>query len=139
MVGAPKSGPIEFRAVPYDRESHEGFLCSSWTNGARRPFAELQAWLRKPATRCAVAHIPGDPDSLLGWAAADYGNGALIWIYVRDLHGHVRRRGLGTELLWHVGFGDGVTVPSLYWSPHASAIAAAGKWHLVYQPKKLAA
>jgi hypothetical protein len=82
-----------------------------------------------------VAHTPGDPDALLGWAAYDDARGALIWVYVRELYAQVRRRGLGTALLLELGHDPTTeTVPCLFWSPSAAELAFAGKWRLVYTP-----
>jgi hypothetical protein len=137
---------IEYEAVPYDRDKHEGFVRASWTRGARLPWDELVAHLRRPETRCLVAHVPGDPEALLGWAAVvshpDTGGressasqGAVIWAYTRDLYGRIRRRGLMTSLLLDMGVDVSEPTPCLYWSPAASDIAARG-YRVFFAPKR---
>jgi hypothetical protein len=123
--------PIRFEAEPYRREAHEAFVKSSWCKGAREPWETLAARLRRPDTRCLVAHLPGDPDSLLGWAAA--ADGAIVWAYSRELYGKVRRRGLMTSLLLELGVDVSEPTPCLYWSPAAAAIAARG-YRIFYAP-----
>jgi len=147
--------PLRFTAVPYDRARHEGFVRSSWTNGAHEPWESitklvpapgsngatmvykhvgLAELLRRPETQCLVAHLPGDPDSLLGWAAVT--DGAVVWAYTRSLFGKVRRRGLATSLLYRMGIDVAEPTPCLYWSPAAAAIAARG-YRIYYAPKGL--
>lgn len=126
---------LTFDVTPYNRELHEGFLRVSWCKGAREPWDALAVRLRRPDVRCLVAHLPGDADSLLGWAAVDLTQGAVVWVYVRDLYGKVRRRGLGTSLLLNCGLDISEPTPCLYWSPAAAAIAARGGHRLFYQPR----
>jgi len=128
-----RGGPLEYEATPYNRELHEAFVRASWTRGARRGWDELAAHLRRPETRCLVAHVPGDPEALLGWACVR--EGAVIWVYSRDLFGRIRRRGLGTNLLLELGVDVSQPTPCLYWSPAATEIAARG-YRVYYAPKK---
>lgn len=127
--------PVKFKIVPYDRARHEAFVCSSFTRGARKPWESLCSRLRRPETTCLVAHAERDVDSLFGWAAVQ--EGAILWVYVRDLWGTVRHRGIATQLLQSAGVytDNNVTVPCLFWSPAASDIASGGKHRIYYAPK----
>lgn len=100
-----------------------------------RTWQVLDSHLRRPDVRCLVAHIPNDADSLLGWAAVDLSQRAVVWVFVRDLYGKVRRRGLGTSLLLDCGLDISEPTPCLYWSPAAAAIAARGGYRIFYQPR----
>lgn len=143
---------LEYSAVPYSRDQHEAFVRGSWTRGARRPWEELARHLRRPETRCLVAHVPDDPEALLGWAAVTERSDAntislgptglaigpayaVVWVYCRDLHGVIRRRGLGTNLLLDLGVDVSEPTPCLYWSPAATEIAARG-YRIYYAPRK---
>ena len=97
------------------------------------PWEALARRLRRPDTRCLVAHVPGDADSLLGWAAVQAG--AVVWAYSRDLFGKVRRRGLATSLLLELGVDVSEPTPLLYWSPDAAEIAARG-YRIYYSPER---
>ncbi len=126
---------LAYEAVPYDREEHEAFVRSSWCSGANKSWEPLAARLRRPDTLVIVAHLPDDPDSLLGWVAVDVATGAVVWLYVRELYGKVRRRGLGTALLLIAGVDPSQPTPCLYWSPYAAILAARG-YRFFYQPRK---
>lgn len=125
---------IRYDAAPFEAERHRAFVQASWCKGAREPWEALASRLRRPETRCLVAHIPGDPDSLLGWAAADVVGGAVIWAYTRDLYGRLRRRGLATSLLFDLGIDVSEPTPCLFWSPAAAAIAARG-YRIYHAPR----
>lgn len=117
---------------PYDRTRHEGFVKRSWCRGAREPWEALVSRLRRPETRCIVAHRPGDPETAYGWAAVD-GEGAVIWVYVRDWPRTIRRRKVMTGLLERMGVDPSKPVPCLFWSPWAARLAARG-YRFVYAP-----
>lgn len=129
---------VPHEIVPYESEKHGAFVRASWCRGARQPWPVLADLLRRPDTTCAVAHLPGDPDSLLGWAAVH--QGAIVWAYTRSLDGELRRKGLATALLARLvvlplgapAFGE--PIRCLNWSPHAAAIARAGHWKIYYDP-----
>lgn len=123
---------LPYAAVPYDRYRHAPFVYTSWCRGTKLPDDVLCAHLRRPETRCLVAHVPGDEDSLLGWAAVQAG--AVVYVYVRDLYGRVRRRGVATSLLLDAGADVSEPTPCLYWSPYAALIAARG-YRIYYAPK----
>jgi len=125
--------PIRFEAALYDRDKHEVFIKSSWVRGAREAWEVLASRLRRPETRCLVAHIPGDPDSFLGWCAVDIKAPALIWMYSRHLQGTVRRRGLATSLVLMAGLDLAQPTNCLFWSPAAEAMARNG-YRLIYTP-----
>lgn len=124
--------PIAFEAVPYDRTAHEGFVKASWCKGAREPWETLAAYLRRPSTRCLVAHHPQAADDLLGWAAVS--RGAVVWAYSRSLYGKIRGRGLASSLLAMMGIDLSQPTPLLYWSPSAAAIASKGAYRIYYRP-----
>lgn len=105
---------------------------SSWCRGARERWETLAEYLRRPESRCLVAHLPADADALLGWAAV-FGD-AVVWAYTRDLYGKVRRRGLATSLLLLLGVDCSQPTPCLFWSPAAAAIAARG-FRIYHSPK----
>lgn len=121
--------PASFEA--YDRLRHEAFVRASWTRGARRPWGQLADRLRRPGTRCVVACHPDDPDTLLGWGAVE--DGAVWFVYVRDLYGRLRRQGLGRALLAAAGVDLSKPIRCRVWTPAAQAIEAAGK-PLMYCP-----
>lgn len=123
---------IRYAATLYQRDKHEAFVRASWVKGAREPWETLFSRLRRPETRCLVAHVTDDADCLLGWAAA--ADGAVVWTYTRDLYGRVRRRGLMTSLLLDLGLDPAEPLPCLYWSPAAAAIAARG-WRIYHAPR----
>jgi hypothetical protein len=118
--------------APYDRERHEAFLRVSWCRGARESWDALCSRLRRPDVVCLVAHVAGAPDALLGWCCVQ--DGAVVWVYVRDLYGKARRRGTAAALLGRAGVDLGEPIACRYWSPAAEAIAAAGKLRLYYAP-----
>lgn len=116
--------PVAFDVTPYDRENHEAFVKASWCRGAREAWETLARYLRDPATMCIVAHLPGDTDSLLGWACVN--RGAVVFAYTRALFGRLRRRGLATSLLLRCGIDVSEPTPCLFWTPAAAEIAARG-------------
>lgn len=127
---------IRYLAEPYARERHEAFVKVSWCTSARYPWETLASRLRRPDTRCLVAHSPKDRDTFYGWAAVDDAAGAVIWVYVRTFPGRIRTRKLGTALLLELG--HDVTndpTPCLFWSPSAAEIVATGKWRAYYAPR----
>jgi hypothetical protein len=126
---------LAYEAVAYHGDTHGGFVKSSWCSGARQPWEALASRLRRPDVRCLVAHLPGDPDSLLGWAAVDEVTGSVLWVYVRELYGRVRHRGLMTSLLLEMGVDVSRPTPCAYWSPAAAAIASKGAYRIFYAPK----
>lgn len=121
---------VDYELVPYHRGTHEAFIVSSWCHGARQSLEALARYLRRPETRTVVAHTGTDPDALLGWACVS--GGSVVWVYVRDLYGKLRRRGLGTALLAAAGAKLDEPTPCLYWSPAAAAIASNGQWRIFY-------
>ena len=46
--------------------------------------------------------------------------------------GKVRRRGLASALLAHAGIDRTAVIPYLFWTPHAYALAASGRWRLAF-------
>lgn len=122
---------LRYTAVPYSPDLHRGFVQASWCKGARRPWETLAAYLRRPDTRALVAHLPDDPDSLLGWAAVS--DGAVVFAYTRELFGRCRRRGLMTSLLLDAGVDVSQPTPCLFWTPAAADIAARG-YAIFYRP-----
>lgn len=126
---------LRYEAEPYNPARHVAFVKSSWCLGANECWDVLAARLRRPETRCLVAHVPGQPDALLGWAAVDTAANAVLWAYSRELYGKVRRRGLATSLLLECGVDVSRPTPCLYWSPAAAAIAARG-YRIFHQPNR---
>ena len=124
---------LAFEAVPYDRTLHEGFVRSSWCKGAREPWETLAAYLRRPSTRCLVAHHPASSDDLLGWAAVDT-YGSVIFAYTRNLYGKLRCRGLATSLLERLDVDLSQPTPLLFWTPSAAAIARKGDYRIYFNP-----
>jgi hypothetical protein len=115
---------------------HQGFVQSSWCKGAKEPWSSLSVRLAQPGVHCLVASVPGDPDSLLGWACVDRDQGAVVWAYTRELYGRCRGRGLATNLLLDLGVDVSLPTPLLFWSPSAEAIAARG-YAIFHQPEPL--
>lgn len=124
---------LPYELHSYDEGAHRGFLQSSWCHGAKQPWSSLSARLASPEVACVVASVPGDADSLLGWACVDRAEGAVVWAYTRELYGKVRRRGLATSLLLALGVDVSEPTPLLFWSPCAEAIAARG-YPIFHQP-----
>lgn len=125
---------IPFDVSPYAQARHQGFLQTSWCWGAKQPWASLSTRLAQPEVACVVASVASDPDSLLGWACVDRSQGAVVWVYVRELYGRLRRRGLGTSLLMHLGVDVSKPTPLLFWSPAAEAIKERG-YPIHHQPE----
>lgn len=117
---------LPYAVHSYQPEAHRGFLQTSWCWGAKQPWSALSVRLASPEVACAVASVPDDADSLLGWACVDRAQGAVVWAYVRELYGKVRRRGLATSLLLSLGVDVSEPTPLLFWSPVAAEIAARG-------------
>jgi len=120
---------LKHEIAPYEPDLHRGFVRISWCKGARQPWENLERVLDSGRVNCVVAHT-GNPDSLLGWAAVHVPTGAVVWVYVRSLHGKARRQGLGTALLRALEVDTGTATPCLNWSPVASLIA--GPRHRIF-------
>jgi hypothetical protein len=129
--------------IPYAR-TYEGFVLASWEGRApvgspghhRKPLNDrkvMHAYLRRPDVRVVMAVHADDTDVPLGWCAVE-ANSALLWLYVRDLHGKVRRRGLGCALLLEAGLDPSQPTPCRHWSPYATMLAQRG-YRLIYAPK----
>jgi hypothetical protein len=132
-----------WRFTAYDRAKHEGFVLASWEGRApvgspghhRPPLNDrmvMHRLLRQPDVRCVVAVHHLDESVPLGWCAVQAG--ALLWLYVRDLHGKVRRKGLGCALLLEAGLDPSQPTPCRHWSPYATMLAQRG-YRLIYAPK----
>jgi hypothetical protein len=117
---------LPYDVTPYAASSHQGFVQAAWCKGAKQSWSSLSARLASPDVACVVASVPGDADSLLGWACVDREQGAVVWAYTRELYGRVRGRGLATSLLLALDIDVSEPTPLLYWSPAADAIAARG-------------
>lgn len=129
-------GALTYSTHSYAREAHEAFLKVSWCRKTRQPWEALASRLRRPETLCLVASVAGDADSLLGWACVDRQLGAVVWCYVRDLYGQVRRRGLATNLLLDCGVDVSQPTRLLFWSDAAEAIAQRG-YRIYHEPEPL--
>ncbi|HEU4368454.1 MAG TPA: hypothetical protein VFV05_09545 [Methylomirabilota bacterium] len=125
---------IAHAIVPADLGSgaHAGFIRASWTRGAREDWHTLLDLSRRPDVRMLVAHLPDDPESLLGWACCR--GDALVWVYSRDLGGRVRGRGLASALLSALRLDPKGPLRALYWSPWAALLTRTGHWRLYYEP-----
>lgn len=128
----------------YDRDQHEGFVLASWEGRApvgspgrhRPPLNDrrvMHAYLRQPDVRCVVAVHHLDPTVPLGWCAV-LANRYLLWVYVRDLYGRTRRKGLGCALLLEAGLDPSQPTPCRHWSPYATVLAERG-YRLIYAPR----
>lgn len=126
--------PLAYDVASYDRTRHEAFVRRSWVRGARQSWAVLQARFRRPDVRCLVAHAPGRPETLYGWAAVDDRLRAVIFAYSRGWPTRIRRRGLMRSLLQRLGYELTRPLRCLYWTPYATALADGGH-HLVYAPE----
>lgn len=124
--------PLRYESTPYDRAKHEGFVKASWVLGARHRWETLCRFLRHPETLSRVAHLPGKPDDLIGWAVVN--RGRVVWAYTRRLFGKLRRRGLMTSLLFEMGIDPSKPTPCLFWSPDAAVIAVRG-YRFIFSPR----
>jgi hypothetical protein len=59
--------------------------------------------------RTVVAHAPGDPDLLMGWAAGK--DDRLVYVYTKHVY---RKLQVGKRLLAQFGFKPGDTVPTMF-------------------------
>jgi GNAT superfamily N-acetyltransferase len=79
------------------------FVVDSWTKHAyrgqrmRTATSHVRALLARATSRLVVAHVPDDPESILGWVAGEAGPPLCIhYVYVRSL---ARSQGVATAML----------------------------------------
>ncbi len=79
------------------------FVVDSWTKHAHRKqrlrtaTAHVRALLARAGARLVVAHVPNEPDDILGWVAAEDGKPPCIhYVYVRSV---ARRQGVAAKML----------------------------------------
>jgi len=76
------------------------FVVDSWTKHGHRgermrtATAHVRALLARPGSMLLVAHVPGEPDSILGWAATE--DDCVHYVYVRSAG---RRQGTAKALM----------------------------------------
>jgi hypothetical protein len=121
-----------YRIRSYDRQTDETFVRRSWCRGARQRWHRLADLLRRPDTIALCAHVEGSPDRILGCAVV--AAGIVVWCYVRNLFGVTRGSGIARAMLVAAGIDLDEPVRLRVWTPHAEAIATAGKYRLVYAP-----
>lgn len=57
----------------------------------------VRSLIARPASRLIVAHVPGEPDAILGWAATEDGSPCCVhYIYVRK---DARRQGVASAMV----------------------------------------
>lgn len=83
--------------------------------------------LEKPDARAVVAVAASDPDALAGSAAIR--PGLVIYAHVKNIPG-LRRKGIMTAMLAHLGVEPGIPHGVTIWTPYATRVAAAGKWRI---------
>jgi hypothetical protein len=138
-----------WKAVPYEREKHGAFVESTFAAsvGQAHPWGlvppverklDLQRNLRRPGFRCAVAVMAHDPDSYLGWAAADRMSNTIVYAYTLAAYrtpAPDKRNGfeprVATTLLAALGIDFSKPTRLYYWTPAAMEIAKRPGYQLV--------
>ena len=79
------------------------FVVDSWTKHAfrharmRNATAHVRSLLARPGSYLSVAHVPGEPDAILGWAVVEDGEPACVhYVYVRSA---ARKTGVARSLV----------------------------------------
>lgn len=79
------------------------YVVDSWAKHAfrgqrmRNAVAHVRALLGRPGSYLSVAHVPGEPDAILGWAVVEDGKPMCIhYVYVRST---ARRMGVARALV----------------------------------------
>lgn len=128
-----------FEVLPYRRAEHEQFVmdtflgsveeCWPWSDMGREKLRfNFGARLRRAHIRAAVAHVPGDPKELMGWAAVSHMDNEVVYAYTKASYrtskdGRYAPR-VATSLI--SGLGVDLSKPTVvrYWTLCARAIAA---------------
>lgn len=108
------------------------FVADSWTKHAHRgerkasATKHVRALLSRSSSYLSVAHVPGEPDAILGWVVVEDANGpwtvpVIHYVYVRASG---RRQGVARTLL------AGLVARAVEYSSRAKGIALPAKWTL---------
>ena len=127
------SEPLRFEVARYEREKHAAFVASTYCfhlSAGRQAKNAIDSRLRRPDTRCFVAHSPVDPDLYLGCVVVT-GRLEVVWAFTRE---RCRRKGLMTSLLLLAGVDVSQPVPCLNWSDDMAAVAASDGYRVFYAP-----
>ena len=108
------------------------FVVDSWTKNdpemrklrLGESTRHVRALLARPLSRLIIAHVPDEPDAILGWAATEAASGrnatpCLHYIYVRSA---ARRQGVARRMVGVVHDIEYTHVAPARWPPEGGAV-----------------